>query len=483
MKARLALFLLLPCFPLVAGQIVTHQAADIVLGQADFVSSTVPGTPTAASMSGPTSVAVDPTTGKVFVSDSGNNRVLRFSSANAMLSGSDAEAFFGQVSSSSNGHATTQKELYGPVGIAVDKNGTLWVADSTNNRVLRFDNASAKPAVAINADGVLGQPNFSTNNAATPTQATMNSPRSVAVDANGTLWVADTDNNRVLRFDDAANAINGANADGVLGQPGFTINFGNGLTTQYTMYSPYGVAADAAGHLWVADSFNVRVLRFDHAASLSNGALASGVLGQANFVTATPSSPPTAASLAPIGLAVDAAGGLWVGDFGNRRALYFNQAAAKANGAAADIVIGQTNFTSKVIATTATGLAAPFGLVVDPTTGALWIADASNVRALHYTPQTITPPAAAGITLAVSGKKKITTTAAKIVIKGGAACADGVARVEYRIGKKGGYKVAAGTTAWRFKAGLKPGKNTITIRAIGAAGQTSSPVVLRVTLQ
>jgi len=480
MKARLALLLLLPCSALVAGQIVTDQAADIVLGQADFVSSNVPGTPTAASMSAPTAVAVDPTTGKVFVSDFSNNRVLRFSSANAMLSGSDAEAFFGQVSSSSNGHATTQKELYGPTAIAVDKNGTLWIADSVNNRVLRFDHASAKPAVAINADGVLGQPNFSTNNAATPTQATMSDPHSVAVDANGTLWVADTGNNRILRFDDAASAINGANADGVLGQPGFTINFGNGLTTQYTLYSPYGVAADATGHLWVADSFNARVLRFDHAASLSNGALASGVLGQADFVTAAPSSPPTAASLGPIGLAVDAAGGLWVADFSNRRALCFKNAAAKADGAAADIVVGQANFTSKVTATTADGLAGPFGLAVDAA-GALWIADTSNHRALHYTPQTITPPSAAGITLTVSGKKKITTTAAKIVIKGGAACADGVARVEYRVGKKGGYKVAAGSTAWTFKAKILPGKNTITIRAVSAKGATSAPVVLHIT--
>jgi len=83
------------------------------------------------------------------------------------------------------------------------------------------------------------------------------------VDSAGRLWVADFFNNRVLRFDGAADKANGANADGVLGQPNFTSN--GAATTASGMNSPGGLAIDTAGHLWVADNLNSRVLRFDGA--------------------------------------------------------------------------------------------------------------------------------------------------------------------------------------------------------------------------
>ncbi len=224
---------------------------------------------------------------------------------------------------------------------------------------------------------------------------------------------------------------------------------------------------------------------FDDADNASNGALASAVLGQVDFVTLAAGTPnPTAAAFGPIGLAVDATGALWVTDLSNRRALRFDQAASKGNGANADAVLGQVDFVSKVtapptITPTATNLSGSFGLAVDAT-GALWIADTSNNRVLHYTPQPDSAPAAA-IALAQHGKKKILTSAARLTIKGTAACPDGVARVEYRVGKKGGFKTAGGTTGWSFKAALKPGKNTITIHAFGVTGAeaTTTAVVIR----
>jgi hypothetical protein len=73
-------------------------------------------------------------------------------------------------------------------------------------------------------------------------------------------------NSRVLRFDNAATLANGAPADGVLGQPDFT----SGLfdTTQSTMHFPRGLAIDSAGSLWVADNNNNRVLRFTELTSV-----------------------------------------------------------------------------------------------------------------------------------------------------------------------------------------------------------------------
>lgn len=110
---------------------------------------------------------------------------------------------------------------------------------------------------------VLGQADFTSVVAAT-TASGMNNPFGVAVDPiSGKIFVADTSNHRVLRFDDAASKANGALADGVLGQPDFASN--NQDSTASTMRFPHGVAVDSAGRLWVADQENQRVLRFDEA--------------------------------------------------------------------------------------------------------------------------------------------------------------------------------------------------------------------------
>jgi hypothetical protein len=89
----------------------------------------------------------------------------------------------------------------------------------------------------------------------------MNQPYSLAVDASGNLYVADLYNSRVLRFNHAASDTNGAAADGVLGQPNFTSN--NGGLTQSTMNHPAGVGVDASEKLYVADYGNSRVLQFN----------------------------------------------------------------------------------------------------------------------------------------------------------------------------------------------------------------------------
>jgi sugar lactone lactonase YvrE len=467
-----------------ADEIQSFQSPENALGQAQFNTRAV-GT-SATSVNGPIGVAVDPTTGKVFVSDSTNNRVLRFSSAAALLTGSAAEAAIGQPDFTSSGHATTQKELYAPFGLACDSSGRLWVADSRNHRVLRFDNASAKPQFSATADGVLGQSAFNTNaNPNPPTASSMNQPCGVAMDANGTLWVADTWNNRILRFDNAAAKANGSAADGVLGVPSFTVNSG-GLATEYAFDIPRGLATDAAGHLWVADTANHRVLRFDNAAAKTNGALADGLLGQSDYATAIPYSPPTATTMNfPSGLVVDAAGALWVADSSNHRVLRFDNAAAKSPDAAADAVLGQKSFTTNFSATSRAGMYGPIAVAL-AASGDLFVADANNERVTRFTPKPVaaaaTPapaPAPSAPTLAVSGKRLFRTSQASVTISGHASSTDGIAAVTYRVGK-GPARVAVGGSAWHFKARLKPGKNTITITAVSNAHLTSAPVVVRV---
>jgi len=144
----------------------------------------------------------------------------------------------GQPNFTSSVHAATQSGMYKPIGVFVDAGGRLWCQNRTITGVLRFDNAASK-ANGANANGVLGQPTF-TSSAHATTQSGMYTPKESSGTQSGHLWVTEWSNNRVLRFDNAATKANGANADGVLGQPNFTTN--SSATTQSGMKTPSGVS-------------------------------------------------------------------------------------------------------------------------------------------------------------------------------------------------------------------------------------------------
>ncbi len=220
------------------GPLTSSMPATGVLGQADLTSNGS-GT-TAGSMNNAFGVAVDPTTGKLFVADRNNNRVLRFDASAKLIDGSEAEAVLGQPSLDSTGANTggiSASTMNTPVRVFVDAEGRLWVSDYGNRRVLRFDGASEK-ATGSAADGVLGQPDFVTRTDGT-TASKMTRTTGLFVDGEGRLWVAERDNNRVLRFDNAASKANGADADGVLGQADF-VTGSSGLSAN-KMAEPFGV--------------------------------------------------------------------------------------------------------------------------------------------------------------------------------------------------------------------------------------------------
>jgi sugar lactone lactonase YvrE len=355
-----------------------------VLGTTDFVTNTnYLEPPTSASLGEPFCVAVDLATGKLFVADRDNRRVLRFSSANKLINGAAAEVVLGQpdfVTRSANTGGISAATMNNPNSVYVDATGTLWVADRDNNRILRFNNASTKLSGA-NADGVLGQPDFVSSTAGT-TAGLMSAPASVSVDGSGRLWVADRANNRVLRFDNASTKANGSNTDGVLGQSDFVTGT-SGLTAT-TMNAPWGVYIDVAGRLWVAERNNNRVTRFDNAAGLANGAAANAVLGQPDFVTAL-SGLTQSQFNGPRGAFMDGLGRLFVGDEGNSRVIVFTNAAAKTNGANADYVLGQPDFITSVgSVTNASSLNYPSTIFIENANNHIWIPDTYSHRILRY---------------------------------------------------------------------------------------------------
>jgi len=203
--------------------------------------------------------------GRLIISDSGNHRVLVFALASPLTS-TAAIGCLGQPDCKSalpnRGGAPSAQGLSEPRGIAnwFDPKDTkdpwrgYYVADSANHRVLHykvFDTA---------ADFVYGQGgDFATAvpSKGGPSASSLRNPTAVAVDRDGSLWVADTGHHRVLHFPKGKNV-----ADRVLGQPDFTTVSAPTVVTASAMRAPEGVAITSNGSLWVADTGHHRVLRF-----------------------------------------------------------------------------------------------------------------------------------------------------------------------------------------------------------------------------
>ena len=207
---------------------------------------------------------------------------------------------------------------------------------------------------------VLGQGGFTSNDSTSASTTSLKTPVGTVVDASGNVWVADADNNRVLKF--AASPSTNDPAIIVLGQPDFTQNTANnGGLSSNSLFSPQGLAFDGDGNLWVADTGNNRVLMFSDGdtntatSNFVNNQAASKVLGQPNFVSNFPNQGGaiSASTLShPRGIHMDLLGVLWVSDSANNRVLQYSDGDLLpttntfSDGQAASVVIGQPNFVS-----------------------------------------------------------------------------------------------------------------------------------------
>lgn len=450
-----------------AKTIPNHAIADLVLGQPNFNTNST-ASPTAFTLDRPTAVAIDPTTFKVFAADSANNRVLRYPNAASLSNGSGAEAVFGQPNFTTTTAGTGALQFARPKGLFFDHLGRLWVADTFNNRVLLFDAASQRNSQA-SPDRVYGQPNFTTVTGGT-TASKLSQPYGITVDLEDRLWIVDTGNHRVLRFDSISTKPSGADADGVLGQTTFTTGTPNNGSSGFQ--TPVGVAVSKSGGLFVGDYFHHRVLRFNNAANLGNGAGASAVLGQPNFQTITPGLSDVKMN-EPSGLWITPNDSLWVCEFRNNRLIRFDKASRLSNGAAATGVVGQPDFTTSVNSLSNRGF---IGVFMQPTvdpSGNLWVSDQFNNRVLRFPPDVTSP------LLAVTSKVPVTTRKTQLTIKGTASDIYGIRSVQYRV-NSGNLKTATGTTEWNFRANLTLGTNKITIFAVDSVGNRSVSKVLRI---
>ena len=283
----------------------TGESASLEVGSASFSTTGCAGTG-AENVCSPHGIAFDPS-GNLWVSDSENSSIVEFQAP--FTTGEKSSVVLGEYSDGQP-NATNLDE---PFGIAFDSSGNLWVADSNDNRIVEY---KAPLTSDEGASLVLGQTSLTsaTDNVA---QANMSGPEDIAFDRSGNLWVADTENSRILEF--FAPFSDGERASEVIGEPNFN-SFG-GNDTQSTVALPEAIAFDHSGDLWVSDSGNSRVLEFP--AALTAGENASDLIGQYSYFYGGPNS--TRYQLGyPDGIAFDSSGNLWVADSGYARVLEYS---------------------------------------------------------------------------------------------------------------------------------------------------------------
>ena len=365
--------------------------AQRVIGQPDFTSATANnGGRGLGTMNRPYGVWA--ATASAYVADRNNHRVLLWSNP-APPSSTAAALVLGQpdgMSGSANSGGVSASSLWNPVAVA--SAGTrLLIFDQANNRVKvhgPFPSADDAPAQIV-----FGQRNFTDRlpNHAVVDDRSFRVPAGVASDG-ALLFFADRDNNRVLGWS-APPIINEEPADLLFGQAAFTDSIP--ATSATALRGPTDVAYDASGpgRLFVADRFNHRVVVYDGPFGMSQAA--SEFIGQSS---ATGFAPGTAQDKFrnPTGLSWDGTC-LWVADERNHRILRFSNLTTAAS---ADLVIGQTDFTSGN--PNHTGAGDPEGdqsldtpLDVIAAGGRLIVVDHRNHRALVWDPipSTDDPPA------------------------------------------------------------------------------------------
>lgn len=334
----------------------------------------------------PGSVAIDTVNHRLFVADSSNNRVLIFNlDTSNNLSDRVADYVLGQANFTSNSSGRTDSAFNYPYGLAYDStNNRLFVGDMSNHRVLVFNIVSITNGEA--AANVLGQPDFTSQTSGVNSTST-GQVFGLAYDAAGNrLFTVSDANKRVMVFD-VASISNGEAAANVLGQPNFTSN--GATTTQSGLNTPFDAALYSTDNLlFVSDYSNNRVMVFD-VASITNGEPAVNVLGQANFTSSTATTTQSGFNQ-PWPLAIDATNKkLYVGDQGNSRAMVFDITSV-ADGESAVSVLGQTNFTQSGSGLTQSKFNTLTGLEIDAAGGKLYAVVDQQNRVLIFDVTSIT---------------------------------------------------------------------------------------------
>lgn len=307
------------------------------------VTSGADGTP--GSFNNPYGVAIDAAK-NVYVTDTLNHTVRKITPGGVV---STLAGTAGQPGST-NGTGSVARFNF-PVGIGVDAAGNVYVSEVTNSTIRKITPAgevttfAGAPLQFGSANGAGGAARFA-------------QPRGLAVDSAGNVYVADGGNHTIRKITPAGDVTTLA---GSPGQPGTA----NGTGSEARFNTPFGVAVDGAGNVYVADSENHTIRRITSAGVVTTVAGTAGVRGALDGTG-------TAALLnQPRGVSVGAGGNVFVADYGNSVIRQISPAGVVTTVAGSAGIVGEVNSVGA-----AARLYDPTGIASDGAT--VYIADTSN---------------------------------------------------------------------------------------------------------
>ncbi|MBL9214422.1 MAG: hypothetical protein JNG83_02990 [Opitutaceae bacterium] len=353
-----------------AGKVTTFAGTVGVAGGAD-------GTGTAASFNSPQGPAVD-AEGNLYVAEYGNHTIRKLTPAGVVTTLAGTAGTAGTADGTGSAARFTN-----PSGVGVDAAGNVYVADTGNHVIRKITPAGVVTTLAGSA-GTTGSID------GTGTAARFNYPRAVAVDAGGTVYVADAINNTIRKV----------TADGVVTTlagmwSAYGGTDGNGTAARFNF--PNGLTLDAAGNLYVADQKNHTIRRITPAGDVTTLAgLASAGAGRADGTGVA------ARFNTPSGVAADAAGNVYVADYNNQLIRRVSAAGVVTTVAGAGGTKGARD---------GAGYAVSPALFFNPIAtatdagGNVYVADTGNhtVRRIAPTGETVTLAGAAGVAGSADG--------------------------------------------------------------------------------
>jgi sugar lactone lactonase YvrE len=236
-----------------------------------------------------------------------------------------------------DGGPATAARLYRPVGLAVDAAGNLFIADTDNHRIRKVTPDGTITTVA--GSGPIGPgKGYAAGNGGPATAATLRGPIGLAVDGAGNLFLTDVDPDGIEGYTGPHGLVRKVSPEGIIttvaGNGGFGFSGDGGKATDAQLFGPLGVAMDTAGNLFIADNGNYRVRKVDAKGIITTvaGTGKNPYAGDGVLATAT-------GLRGPDNLAVDAAGNLLFTDSGRENATdglgLLNERALKVFGVAA----------------------------------------------------------------------------------------------------------------------------------------------------
>ena len=335
------ILLILTAAPAVTDQLGGPTGCIVTTFAGSGVKGSADGTGARASFNSPYGIAVDKS-GNVYVADTINNSIRKISSAGAVTT------LAGSGSMGSADGTGTAASFNGPSGIAVDKSGNVYVADQRNNLIRMISPAGAVTTLA--GSGSAGSAN------GTGKAASFNGPNGVAVDDAGAVYVADFGNNLIRKIT-SAGAVTTLAGSGSVGSD-------DGTGTAASFKYPNGVAVDGSGNVYVADFGNDRIRKITSAGVVTTLA-GSGSAG------ATDGTGSVASFYSPDGVAVGGSGNLYVADTDNNSIRKITPAGAVTT-LAGSSVRGSADGLG-----TAASFYAPAGVAVD-SSGDVYVVDTHN---------------------------------------------------------------------------------------------------------